>query len=109
MRRYPNVLPVEGGMFFRLKTSGSRRYLQIVESRWDAGRPRQQVIATLGRADALAQSGALAALLASGARFCEQVMLLSALDDPDGGPRLETRRIGAPPGLRAALAGDRVC
>jgi hypothetical protein len=83
-------------MFFRLKTSGSRRYLQIVESRWDAGRPRQHVIATIGRADALAQSGALAALLASGARFCEQVMLLSPLDDPDGGPRLETRHIGAP-------------
>ena len=34
-------------MFFRTKTSGTRTYLQIVENRWEDGRPRQRVIATL--------------------------------------------------------------
>ena len=58
-------------MFFRLKTSGPRRYLQIVENRRERGSVRQQVLATLGRLGALAASGGLAARLASGARFCE--------------------------------------
>lgn len=83
-------------MFFRLKTSGPRRYLQIVENRREGRTVRQQVLATLGRLDELASTGTLAALLASGARFCEQVMLLGALDNPAHKPRLQTRRIGAP-------------
>ena len=78
-------------MFFRLKTSGPRRYLQIVESRRDGGTVRQQVLATVGRLDELAASGGLAALLASGARFCEQVLLLAALDNAEREPRLRTR------------------
>src|SRR5919202_1608357 len=32
-------------MFFRTKTSGPRTYLQIVENRWEGGRPRQRVLA----------------------------------------------------------------
>src|SRR5258705_2764300 len=83
-------------MFFRVKKSGPRRYLQIVENRREGGTVRQQVVATVGRADELASTGGLASLLASGARLCEQVMLLSALDDPDQAPRLQARRIGAP-------------
>jgi len=65
-------------MFFRQKKSGSRVYLQIVENRWEKGRTRQQVIATLGRLDQLQQSGQLQGLLRSGARFCESVLLLAA-------------------------------
>src|SRR6185436_1291574 len=84
------------GMFFRLKPSGPRTYLQIVENRREHGTHRQHVIATLGRADELAASGALASLLASGARLCDQVMLLSALERDAEGPRLSTRRIGGP-------------
>ena len=83
-------------MFFRLKTSGPRRYLQLVENHREGGAVRQQVIATIGRLDELAASGGLAALLASGARFCEQVLLLAALDNPEHEPRLQARRIGAP-------------
>jgi hypothetical protein len=83
-------------MFFRLKTSGPRRYLQIVANRREGGSVRQQVVATLGRLDELTVSGGLAALLASGARFCEQVLLLAALDNAEREPRLRTRRIGAP-------------
>jgi hypothetical protein len=82
-------------MFFRLKTSGPRNYLQLVENRREGGAVRQHVLATLGRADELSATGALEALLASGARFCEHVLLLSALDDPAAAPRLGARRIGA--------------
>jgi DDE family transposase len=81
-------------MFFRLKPSGPRTYLQIVENRREHGAHRQHVIATLGRADELAASGALATLLASGARLCDQVMLLSALDAD--WLHLSARRLGGP-------------
>lgn len=83
-------------MFFRLKVSGARRYLQIVENQWVDGRACQRVVATVGRLDHLAASGALDALLASGARFSEQAVLLSKLSDPDAAPHLGTKRIGAP-------------
>src|SRR5438093_1695137 len=80
-------------MFFRTKTSGTRSYLQIVESRWGDGRPRQRVIATLGRLDQLQQDGRLDALLASGARLSQSVLLLSA--HAQGLlPTITTRRIG---------------
>ncbi len=65
-------------MFFRTKTSGPRSYLQIVENRWEDGRPRQHVIATLGRLDQLQQSGQLDGLLLSGARLSRNVLLLAA-------------------------------
>jgi hypothetical protein len=80
-------------MFFRTKTSGTRSYLQIVENRWEDGRPRQRVIATLGRLDQLQQSGQLDALLVSGARFAQSVLLLSAHAKGQV-PVITTRRIG---------------
>jgi transposase len=64
-------------MFFRTKTSGPRTYLQVVENRWEGGRSRQRVVATLGRLDQLQDSGQLDALLASGARLARSVLLLS--------------------------------
>src|SRR5512142_207564 len=80
-------------MFFRTKTSGPRSYLQIVENRWEDGRPRQRVIATLGRLDQLQQSGQLDALLVSGARLAQSVLLLSAHAKGQL-PTIPTRRIG---------------
>ena len=80
-------------MFFRTKKSGTRSYLQIVENRWEQGRPRQRVIATLGRLDQLQQNGQLDALLVSGARFSQSVLLLSAHAKGQL-PTLTTRRIG---------------
>jgi hypothetical protein len=80
-------------MFFRTKTSGPRTYLQIVENRWVDGRPRQRVIATLGRLDQLQQSGQLDALLVSGARLAQSVLLLSAHAKGQL-PTITTRRIG---------------
>jgi DDE family transposase len=80
-------------MFFRTKTSGPRSYLQIVENRWEDGRPRQRVIATLGRLDQLQQTGQLDALLVSGARLAQSVLLLSAHAKGQL-PAITTRRIG---------------
>src|SRR3982751_5230265 len=80
-------------MFFRTKTSGPRTYLQIVENRWEGGRPRQRVIATLGRLDHLQQTGQLDALLASGARLAQSVLVLSAHANGHL-PTITARRIG---------------
>jgi hypothetical protein len=80
-------------MFFRTKISGTRSYLQIVENRWVDGRPRQRVIATLGRLDQLQQSGQLDALLLSGARLAENVLVLAAHAKGQL-VRINTQRIG---------------
>jgi hypothetical protein len=82
-------------MFFRVKASGGRRYLQIVENARDGAKTRQTVITTLGRVEALEASGKLDALLRSGARLCETAMLVSSLREGtlDGST---ARRIGAP-------------
>src|ERR1700750_1419912 len=80
-------------MFFRTKKSGTRSYLQVVENRWEDGRPRQRVIATLGRLDQLQGPGQLDALLVSGARLARSVLLLSAHARGQP-PPIPTRRIG---------------
>ena len=99
-------------MFFRQKQSGGRVYLQIVENRWERGGSRQRVIATLGRLDRLRDEGRLGALLESGTRFCESVLLLGAHERGDV-PVVRTQRIGpalessgaraAPPGIVRAV------
>ena len=65
-------------MFFRIKPSGERRYLQIVENTRDGARTRQRVLATLGRVEDLEADGKLDALLRSGARFCDTALLISS-------------------------------
>ena len=51
----------------------------------------------LGRADELAASGALASLLATGAKLTDQVLLINALDeDADGALSVSAKRIGGP-------------
>jgi len=83
-------------VFFRVKKSGPRQYLQIVENRWEQGGSRQRVIATLGRMDELQADGRLESLLRSGSKFCEAMMVISS---QERGESLEvcSRRIG--PGL----------
>ncbi|HTO80472.1 MAG TPA: IS1634 family transposase [Methylocystis sp.] len=84
-------------MFFRLKKSGERAYVQIVENKRIDGAVRQSVVATLGRADELEASGALASLLASGAKLTDQVMLITALDQDEGGAlAAPAKRLGGP-------------
>ena len=84
-------------MFFRFKRSGERTYVQIVANKRVEGAVRQSVVANLGRADELAASGALASLIASGAKLTDQVLLIHALDeDADGALSIAAKRIGGP-------------
>jgi transposase len=81
-------------MFFREKVSGARSYLQLVQNRWEEGKSRQRVIATIGRMDQLQESGELEAVLRSGARFSKKMIVLSAHEKGES-TTVSTRRIGA--------------
>jgi hypothetical protein len=94
-------------MYFRNKRSGGFDYLQLVESHRVDGKPRQSVVATLGRLDALKASGELDRLVRSGARFTESAMLLSAVENGEA-TTVESRRIG-PPLLFERLWRDSYC
>jgi hypothetical protein len=94
-------------MDFRTKRSGGFEYLQVVESHRVDGKPRQSVVATLGRRDVLNQSGELDRLIRSGARFTESAMLLSAVETGEA-TTIEARRIG-PPLLFERLWRDSFC
>jgi hypothetical protein len=83
----------EPRMYFRRKTSAGRAYLQIVASRREGEKIRQQVIATLGRYDELQASGQVERLLRSDARFAAKAMVLSAVAD-DSAVQIASRRIG---------------
>src|SRR5271166_2512905 len=95
--RFCGDLFLEVTVFFRIKKSGHRAYVQVVENKRFDGAVRQSVIANLGRADDLIASGALASLLASGAKFTDQVLLITTLDeDSDGSLSVAAKRIGGP-------------
>jgi hypothetical protein len=70
-------------MFVRVKRSvqsgTTYEYLQIVESFRERGKPRQRVLATLGKRDVLVASGALDGLLQSIARFSERLRVVEAV------------------------------
>jgi hypothetical protein len=70
-------------MFVRIKRSvqngSTYEYLQIVESFRERGKPRQRVLATLGKRDVLVASGALDGLLRSIARFSEKLRVVEAI------------------------------
>jgi hypothetical protein len=66
-------------VFFREKKTKGYSYLQVVENHWEEGRSRQRVLGTLGRLDQLKGNGQLDALVMSGARYSESLLVLSAL------------------------------
>jgi transposase len=94
-------------MYFRTKRSGDFEYLQMVESHRVNGKPRQTVLATLGRLDALKETGELDRLLRSGARLTETGMLLSAVENGET-TTIDAKRIG-PPLLFERLWHDSSC
>lgn len=65
-------------MFARCKQSGKHTYVQLVHNERVDGRVRQRVIATLGRLDALRESGQIDQLLTSLGRFSDCAAVLSA-------------------------------
>ena len=82
-------------MFIRVKASGPRKYLQIVENRWEKGKVRQKVIATLGRVEKLKESGSLESLLRSGARFSEKLAIIDSYKKGTA-PTVGDQKIGLP-------------
>ena len=82
-------------MFFRQKRVENRTYLQIVENHRDGAKTRQKVLLTLGRLEDLYEKDRFDKLIQSGARFSQQLMMLSALKEGSL-DRIATRRIGPP-------------
>ena len=80
-------------MFFRQKRSGKHTYLQIVENRWEDGRSKQRVVATLGRLDELREQGRLDGLLRSGAKLSQAAIVLTAQQKGEL-PVIATTRLG---------------
>ena len=80
-------------MFFRRKRSGKAEYLQIVKNERVDGKPRQSVVATLGRIDDLVATGEIDRLLRSGARFAATAVVLTAFDNGDT-TKIVTRQLG---------------
>jgi len=78
-------------MFARIKKSGRYEYLQIVENRRDGGKPRQQVIATVGRMDRLQIKGDIETLIHSLSRFSDNVLLVLSERSQ---PRASAKKIG---------------
>jgi len=63
-------------MYLRIKKSGPRQYLQIVESAWVDGASRQRVLATLGRLDELQARGEVDGLMRHLGRFAQRARLV---------------------------------
>lgn len=81
-------------MFIRVKKSGNREYLQIVENYRDSGRVRQRVIGTIGHLQELQVRGNIDQLLQSLAKYSRRaILLLAGGSDPDA----EVKKVG--PGL----------
>ncbi|MFZ5450291.1 MAG: hypothetical protein ACOZF2_00240 [Thermodesulfobacteriota bacterium] len=68
-------------MFVRVKTKGPYRYLQIVENHREGKRTVQRVLATLGRADELAESGGIDVLLKYLGRFATRVRVIQDYEE----------------------------
>lgn len=96
-------------MFARIKKSGKYEYLQIVENRRDGGKPRQHVIATIGRMDRLKIKGDVETLIRSLSRFSEKILLvLSERSQPHAsakkiGPSLICERLWQQLGISSVI------
>ena len=71
-------------MFVRLKRVRSYRYLQLVESVREEDKPRQRVLATLGRVEQLQGDGSIDALVRSLSKFSPNALaLIAGESNPD--------------------------
>lgn len=100
-------------MFFRVTRAGRYQYVQIARSYRDGGAVKQQTLLSLGRLDVLQASGQLEALLRSGLRLSERLVVLDAHAAGQTeavalkkiGPDLAFSRLWEQTGIAAALAG----
>ena len=86
-------------MFVRTKRSdrkdASYEYLQIVRSYREGGKVRQQVVASLGRKEALLASGELDGLLRSLAKYSEKLRVVEEVRTSGLAARTASRRLSA--------------
>src|SRR5689334_7927615 len=94
-------------MFFRVKPSGPRRYLQLVENTRDGTATRQRVLATLGRIDDAATNEARrpAGIRRALLRHRPADLQPAVRHAGDGGDRAHRRAAD----LRSIMAADRLC
>ena len=98
-------------MFARVKKSGKYQYLQLVENRKEAGKVRQQVIATIGRLDQLQEKARVETLIRSLSRFSETALLILSgnsdiiADAVTIGPVLIFKRLWEEAGIKKAIGG----
>jgi transposase len=98
-------------MFARVKKSGKYQYLQLVENRKEAGKVRQQVIATIGRLDQLQEKARVETLIRSLSRFSEKALLILSgksevtADAVTIGPVLIFKRLWEESGIKKAIEG----
>lgn len=98
-------------MFARIKRVGAYAYLQLVRTERQDGRPRQRVLATLGRVESLQASGELDGLLHSLSQYSPQALaLICGQTEPETrtwklGPALVFERLWQRLGLGEILEG----
>ena len=81
-------------MYARIKKRDHYEYVQIVEAyRNEQGRPRQKVVASLGRLETCIEEGVIDSLILSLSRFSQDLMILAESKDVSA----EALKIG--PGL----------
>ncbi len=66
----------QAAMFGRIKRVGAHAYLQLVRTERCGGRPRQRVLATLGRVEHLQRGGELEGLLRSLSQYSPRALAL---------------------------------
>ena len=86
-------------MFVRVKKSGKREYLQIVDNRREGKKIKQRVIGTIGRMDELRNKGSIESLIKSLSQYSEKVLLVLTGKSV---PEAKTKKIGP------ALIFDRI-
>ena len=99
-------------MFFRVTRAGRYQYVQIARSYRDEGTSKQQTLLSLGRLDVLQASGQLDALLRSGLRLSERLVVFDAHEAGQTeavelkkiGPDLVFARLWEETGIARALA-----
>jgi DDE family transposase len=80
-------------MFAREKRIGPYTYIYLVENVREQGRPKQRIIANLGRKEVVSARGDLDRLTRSLARLAQRSLVLSVLDG-EAPPGVACRRIG---------------
>lgn len=99
-------------MFARIKASGPRRYLQIVENFREGNKVKQRVIITVGRIDLLEGTGRIDSLIKCLSRFADKVKVVDLINGgltggvvKKIGPDLIVKRLWKELGINEVIGG----